>query len=614
MHLIHPRSGASPALGLLARVSLLCVSLSLAAITGFAQASGGPYGPQRQSFPLPQVKGRILYVAPDGKVENTGEALDKTTSLEKALSLAVTGDAIVLRGGTYRTGNLLFNQGITLQAYADEVPVLKGSEVADKWEPLQKGIWRTSWKKLFPQKPADWWRRERSGLRTPMHRFNDDMVFVDGEMLQSAAWPGELNDSNFYVDYEQGYIYIGQDPTKHLVEITAHDGALTRVTKECYGRKSDKLGPVIRGLTFTQYAYRALEVEGTEPEAPADPSTFGKDVVGTLLEHVTITHCSRVAAYLRGDRTVIRHCLVSDTSTEGIYLLSSSDCLLERNIFRRNNVEEIDGYFPSAVKIFNQTHRVVCRENLVLDQPKSNGIWYDVGNVDGVFVNNWVENAESGFFFEISKGAICVGNVFVNCKKGIYVLNSSNVRCYHNTLVDSMASFERTERSAVGDHFGWHPASGPAVEKREGHVFVGNLLCATTAYKKQLLNFEQTKALNGKLTGSQAARVDANIYVREETGRPLVAWAPYANAEFKTEISVPADFQKLQPGFDANSKLLTVGPGSVLKSPELRQLTPLRSLKLAAQLEQVPEEAAALLPLVSGDRDAGAYASSPLAK
>ena len=74
-------------------------------------------------------------------------------------------------------------------------------------------------------------------------------------------------------------------------------------------------------------------------------------------------------------------------------MIGSSDVLLERNIFRRNNVEQLTGYYPAAVKIFNQSRRVTCRDNLVIDNPNSNGIWYDVGNVDGVFVNNWVEGA-----------------------------------------------------------------------------------------------------------------------------------------------------------------------------------------------------------------------------
>ena len=87
----------------------------------------------------------------------------------------------------------------------------------------------------------------------------------------------------------------------------------------------------------------------------------------------------------------MRNCRISDTSTEGVYVIASNDVLLERNIFTRNNIENITGYYPAAVKIFNQSYRVTCRDNLVTDLPNSNGIWYDVGNVDGVFVNNWVE-------------------------------------------------------------------------------------------------------------------------------------------------------------------------------------------------------------------------------
>jgi hypothetical protein len=73
----------------------------------------------------------------------------------------------------------------------------------------------------------------------------------------------------------------------------------------------------------------------------------------------------------------------------------------------------------SATWIFNQTRRVKCRDNLVFEQPYSNGIWYDVGNRDGVFVNNYVGGAQVGFFFEISRGVTVAGNVFVRCGRGI---------------------------------------------------------------------------------------------------------------------------------------------------------------------------------------------------
>ncbi len=588
------------------------LGMFLAALTASAQPSGGPYGPIQQNYALPAGAAHIYYVAPDGKAESTGTVLAEPTTLEAAIDRVVTGDAIVLRGGTYRTGGLLLNQGIAMQPYADERPVLKGTQLATKWESLRDGIWRTQWKTLFPVKPADWWQRKREGMRTPLHRFNNDMVFVDGRALQSAGWEGELDANTYYIDYEGGYVYIRQDPTDHEVEITAVDSALIRTTRPVHGKNPDAKGPVIRGLTFTQYAYRALEVEGKEPEGLQDPATFGKEVTGTTLENVAITHCSRVAGYFRGDHLTIRNCLVSDTSTEGIYVIDSADCLLEKNIFARNNVEKITGYYPSAVKIFNQSYRVTCRDNLVIDQPDSNGIWYDVGNVDAVVVNNWIEGCNDGFFFEISKGATCAGNVFVNCDKGVRVLNSSNVAVFNNTFVNSVASFERNERSAVGDHFGWHPSTGPGVEQREGHQFVNNLLVATSGFAKPLLRFEQPGILRDRLTRPHVKQLDGNVFVRQETAKVLLLWSPAASNSGVQDIATLADFQKLQPQFAAHSREFTDYHGPLFKGLELQRYELAKGFAGAGTGVPLPAE---VLQLLGWPKDTapfpGAYAPAP---
>lgn len=594
---------------------LLLAGLVLAPVPAHAQPSGGPYGPLPRTYEVPKDAAHVYYVAPDGKTEAKGTTLTEPTTLESAVARVVTGDAIIMRGGTYRTGGLEFNQGITIQPHRDEVPVLKGTQVATVWESLRDGVWRTPWKRLFPQKPADWWRRDREGMRTPLHRFNNDMVFIDGEFLQSAGWEGGLDAHSYSIDYDGGYVYIAVDPKDHLIEITAYDSAFVRTIKPVHGKRSDKKGPAIRGITFTQYAYRALEVEGVEPEGPADPATFGKDVVGTTLENVTITYCSRVAAYLRGDGLVLRNSLISDTSTEGIYIIGSADVLLENNIFRRNNIERITGYYPSAVKIFNQSYRVTCRDNLVVDQPYSNGIWYDVGNVDGVFVNNWVENAIDGFFFEISKGAVAVGNVFVNCDKGIRILNSSNVRLYQNTLVNTVASFERTPRSAVGDHFGWHPATGPDVEARHGHVFVGNLLVADEWFRKPLLNVEQSEPLCVRLTEPQLSGLDGNVYVRrgDVASRPLVMWSPVAGEKCAVALGSPGALNKLRASFEAHSSSLDGYAGALFKSQELDNYELVSPFPVTSAGDPVPAEVRKIAGWKpDGARLPGAYPAGPV--
>jgi len=94
--------------------------------------------PIAQSFALPEVEGRVFFVAPDGSDTASGETVEEATSLDAAF--ARVGDAVVMRGGTYRTGDLLLNQGITFQAYNDEPPIWKGTRVAKDWTELRDGV------------------------------------------------------------------------------------------------------------------------------------------------------------------------------------------------------------------------------------------------------------------------------------------------------------------------------------------------------------------------------------------------------------------------------------------------------------------------------------------
>jgi parallel beta-helix repeat protein len=604
---------------------IICISAFMIyfALPAAGQPSGGPYGPIKQSYELPKVTGKIYYVAPDGKKEAAGEKLEEPTTIESALERVVTGDAIVLRGGVYRTGGLKLNQQITMQPYKDEQPVLKGTYVAKDWQSAGDGLWKTSWSRLFPDKPADWWRPHRFGRTTPLHRFNNDMVFVDGRFLQSAGATGEVDENSFYIDYDAKEVYIGIDPASKMVEITAFDSALTRTTGECHGKKSDGKGATIRGITFTQYAYKALEIEGKDPQGPNPESQHGKDVIGSTFENCTITFCSRVAGYFKGDNMTFRNCLISDTSTEGLYIIASSDVLLEKNLFKRNNIENIEGYYPAAVKIFNQCYRVTCRDNKVTDQPNSNGIWYDVGNVDGVFIDNWIEDvgktsdhfnyrrfwpSQNGFFFEISKNAICAGNLFVNCDHGIYIINSSNVQMYQNTLINSTVCIMRTPRSAVGDRFGWHPATGPDVDEREGHVFINNLLTGLEGFNRPLLALSQTDSLCEQLNQPQVKRMDYNVYVRRSKAEePLILWSPADVNDCQAEFATPQDLHKLHSQFSANSKYFVEYSGPLFKNVESDDYHLLGAFADARTATEIPSEVSRLLGLKPDERFVGAY-------
>lgn len=538
-----------------------------------AQPSGGPYGPVHKTYELPQVSGTIYYVSPEGNAGAAGTDISKPTTLEAAVKKGVTGDAIILRGGVYRTGSLVFNQGLTFQPYKDEQPLLKGTFVADKWKKAGEKLWKTKWERLFPADPEDWWQRRREEKFTPLHRFNDDMVFVNGRFLQSAANTGELNDNTFYVDYSSKEVYIAIDPTDKLVEITAFSMAFHRVYKDVNGKKNDGIGPVIRGIDFTQFADSTIFVECVDPVGIKQEAEIGKEVQGTLIENCDISWCSRIAMFLMGDKTIVRNCRVSNTSREGIYVVGSADVLLENNIIEKNNIENITGCYPAGVKIFNQCYRCTCRNNLVTDMRNSNGIWYDVGNVDGRFINNWIENvggsgapvstnsvwpSQNGFFFEISKGAVAAGNVFVNCDHGILALNSNNVEMYNNTFVNSMVCIARDTRSAQGDHFGWHPATGPDVDERFGHVFVNNLLTGNAGFDRPLLLVWQPAVLCEKLNETPLKQFDNNVFVKQNDNyKTLAYWSPSKTENCQAEIKTLAELQQLSGA--ANKSIVLEG-------------------------------------------------------
>lgn len=584
----------------------LFLSCLVAATWGTAQPSGGPYGPISQCYELPAAE-RIFYVSVEGDPAAEGLTIDNPTTIESAIARVVTGDAIVMRDGTYRTGSLRVNQGITIQPFEAEEVVIKGTEIATDWEPTSDGRWVATWTRLFPFQPADWWRAERHVDETPLHLFNNDMVFRDGELLGAVGSRDDVTADTYYFDYPNARIYVGADPAGRLIEITAHNVAIDRTIRPVHGKENDGRGMTLRGLTFTQYAYQALHVEGIEPSEHLDPSLFGKEVVGTLFEHLTITHCSRVAGYFRGDGFTMRHCLVADTGTEGIYVINSADILLERNIVTRiNSAEKLTGYYATAVKIFNQTHNAVFRDNLIIDNPHANGVWYDVGNVDGVFINNHVENTPAGFFFEISQGAVCAGNVFVDCVPGVWALNAAGVNVTQNTFINSTARFQRTLRShTAGDHFGWHASAGPDVAERHSHALTNNLMVGDASFERALVAVRQSEGGPSTFADPQLDAFDGNLYVRAPgADEPLIEWSPGDSADESVTLATPADLHARHGEFAAADRVVV--DADLAEIDATYQLPP--NLRGARSGIQVDPKIRKLLGWPEAEPFAGAYA------
>src|ERR1035441_5074408 len=79
------------------RCCLLLSSVHFAVAPGYAQPSGGPYGPIDQRYEIPKAA-HVYFVAPDGKADSPGTTLEQPTVLPNSPSTAVPPRATMTLG------------------------------------------------------------------------------------------------------------------------------------------------------------------------------------------------------------------------------------------------------------------------------------------------------------------------------------------------------------------------------------------------------------------------------------------------------------------------------------------------------------------------------------
>jgi hypothetical protein len=126
------------------------------------------------------VGGRTIYVATDGDDASADPTDIKTPlrTIQKAASMALAGDTVVIRGGTYRetvAARLAASaeHPVLFRPYRSEKVVVSGADVvAGPWENVDGHVWAT----LLPD-------------RFESRQSQSDQVFCDGRMLHVARHP-----------------------------------------------------------------------------------------------------------------------------------------------------------------------------------------------------------------------------------------------------------------------------------------------------------------------------------------------------------------------------------------------------------------------------------------
>ncbi len=157
--------------------------------------------------------GPTYYVATSGSDSNSGtDAGHPFLTIGKAASVAVAGDTVVIRAGTYRESVTLPHSGaagspITFQSYPGETVTVSGADVipAQAWTLHSGHVY---------QAPMAW----SLGV-------GDDQIFVDGAMMNEARWPNTSLDVSHPTVAVAGTVAIAT-PTNAVV--TLSDPMLTQ--------------------------------------------------------------------------------------------------------------------------------------------------------------------------------------------------------------------------------------------------------------------------------------------------------------------------------------------------------------------------------------------------
>jgi parallel beta-helix repeat protein len=417
-------------------------------------------------------------------------------SVAKAIQSAPAGSTIVFRGGTYRNVESDITKKLTLQAYPQEKPMLKGSIEVSGWV-ADGATWRKDgWNYAFAPNMGD----EYIDPNYPMAGYRD-MTYIDGVSLKQVRSKAAVVPGTFYVDYANNKLYIGNNPAGKTVEATALEEGFDMVKN----RYSDPSNTVVRGLGFAHYAENGIGLLKTS--------------------HVTLENNTFVWNGVRGvhfqfstDATV-RGNIFSYNGMHGIRGTWAHNMLLEDNTLSYNSIEHFSKTWSAAgIKVIF-TNGVVWRRNLA-ESNFGNGMWLDASSTNATVVNNTVRSNEMmGIMFELANKAIIANNVLTHNRVGVMIADSSRARVYNNTMSMNGVQFivrdsrrKNTDSKEIAAEITWITHS---------NIFKNNILSNATG--RSLLEASDCNTMLS--SASMIADMDYNAYYDVSSPKGLIQWS-----------------------------------------------------------------------------------------
>jgi parallel beta-helix repeat protein len=562
--------------------------------------------------------GGVFYVAPEVSTAG-GVPAGRATNLNTAASPLTVREAfdridaipwnrrtdnvaVIFRGGDYRGVNLQssYKNALLLQAYPDENPVLKGTEVVTNWT-ASGGKWYTS------SDPAGDLSFEKPRGTSEFGNFtgedvdfvdpvwnplsaNREQVFIDGRPKWQVGSLAEVAADTFFVDYAAHRIYIGENPAAKSVEVTAHEFAM----KLWFIADPDQTS--VRGLNFTGYGSVGLWVGGIS--ARVEDGVFAWNGVNGLY----ISSGSP-------DSVVEDNQFVAN-GNGGARIQAADRVRVLNNVMRYNGVERPNTAWDAAGTKISLLSDALVKGNVV-EWNYATGIWYDSSTFRTMTVDNVVRFNSSGVFVEISHDDTVAFNIIRDNSYGILVSGASDTRIYNNTLVNNGTAVVVREDPRINDPTlntvgsTTRPAEALVGNTWDtyGTVLVNNIYSGVNetilTYGTTIVELSRTSDQPGIYTvidqdnltdpnktktlpmtsASMVAASNYNLYYDPSATPPAaVRWDPTATPGGQVAYGTPGAFAAAVPGYESNAVTgnpLFVGtPGDDRLYYRLRALSP----------------------------------------
>jgi hypothetical protein len=380
------------------------------------------------SYSLSSLTGNVRYVATNGNdTSGTGSSSAPYATLSRAITAAVSGDSIVVRGGTYRQGNLSVTSSKTLKiiAYPGETPIFNGAQsITGGW--AAEGS--LSYVPYTPQPVTD-----GSGISftTGQNLTGDgvgkfpDQAWIGTTQLRQVSAKTSLVNGTFWVDATNSRLYLtAVDAAKSGIEISQKDIFMSLQSPNS----------VLEGLIITRFSNTASDYGVINIGSTAD---------GVRLEDVEISESAYSAIYMGNTsgflaNPMLKNITITTSNWMGIaavytdYLTLESVELTNMNKFGEFTFSPQSG----ALKTSRTWYTKVLNSDI--SGNNSHGLWFDQSNYDTIVANNSITNNNgSSVFFEISDKFLLINNYIRSTSSGqpVKLAGSSGLKLVNNTII-----------------------------------------------------------------------------------------------------------------------------------------------------------------------------------